>query len=305
MTVSNAHTFTMTRDEIILEALELTGTHNVGGNIAPAVLETCARSLNLFFKAWQPKGLFLHTYKPATLFLALNQQSYLLGPSGDHATESYVETTLTADAAALSTVLTVDSETGITVDDNIGIVLDSGALYWDTIASLSPLTLTNGIPTVATSGNAVYAYTNKIIRPNKITDVTLLSNGTERPVNKVSLSEYRILPAKASAGSPVQYAYDPQLDNARLYAWPVANTATEKIKFVYQKPVDDFTTDSDTATAAADWLQCLCLGLAYTIAPKRNLPLDEQAALKARYDDALMALDDFEETSVFFSPGGR
>lgn len=304
MTVSNVHTFTMTRDEIITEAVELTGTHNLGNALDSEVLDSFARTLNLFLKSWQPKGLFLHTYKPATLFLAKDQQSYLLGPTGDNATESYVETTLTADAAALDTVLTVDSETGLTVADNIGVVLDDGTLHWDTIASLAPLTLTNGIASSAASSNAVYAYTTKIIRPVKITDLMLESNGSERPINKVSTSEYRNLPAKDSAGSPVQYAYDPQLDNARLYVWPVANDVTEKINFTYQKPVDDFTTDSDTATAAPDWLHCLTIGLAYHIAPKRNIGLAEQQLLKARFDDALAALDDFEESSIFFCPGG-
>lgn len=305
MTVSNVHTFTMTRDEIITEAVDLTGMRSLGDSLSPEQIETFARTLNLFLKSWQPKGLFLHTHKPATLFLAKDQQSYLLGPTGDHATESYIETTLTADAAISATVLTVDSETGLTIADNIGIVLDSGILHWDTIASLAPLTLTTGIPTAATSGNAVFAYTTKIIRPLKVTDLMLYSSGTERPINKVSTSEYRRLPAKDSASSPVQYAFDPQLDNARLYVWPVANNVNERINFAYQKPVDDFTTDSDTATIDASWLHCFLLGVAYHIAPKLRVPLDEQRALKGRYDEALMDLDDFEETSIFFCPGGN
>lgn len=304
MTVSNVHEFTLTRDQIITEALELTGTFNLGDSPSSEEMESYARTLNLFLKSWQPKGLFLHTYKPATLFLALNQQSYLLGPTGDHATESFIETALTADAADNATVLTVESETGMTVGDNIGVILDDGSLHWTTIASLAPLTITSGITDTATTGKAVFTYTDKIIRPLKVKDLMLYSSGNERPINSVSTSEYKNLSAKNATGSPVQYAYDPQLDNSRLYVWPVANTVTERINFAYQKPVDDFTTDSDTATAATDWLHCLCLGLAYHIAPKRRLPLDEQRALKARFDEALMDLDDFEETSIFFCPGG-
>lgn len=304
MTVSNVHTFTMTRDEIVIEALELTGTHNLGTSPAAEVLDSCTRSLNLFLKAWQPKGLFLHTYKPATLFLGKGQQSYLLGPTGDHATESYTETTLTADGSATDTVLTVDSESGISVADYIGIVLDDGTLHWDTVASLAPLTLTTGLASAATSGNAVYAYTTKIIRPVKISDVRLEGDASsDQPISKLALSDYLAMPSKNTESTPSQYAYDPQLDNSRLYVWPTTGDVTEKINFLYQKPVDDFTTDTDTATAPSDWLQCLCLGLAYTIAPKRMIPLDEQMALKARYEDALNDLDDFEETSVFFCPG--
>jgi hypothetical protein len=304
MTVSNVHTFTMNRDEIIIEALELTAMHNLGDTPPPEQMESFARSLNLFFKSWQPKGLFLHTYKPATLFLAKDQQSYLLGPTGDHATESYIETSLSANGAALATVMTVTTELGMSVADNIGIVLDDGSLHWDTIASLAPLTITTGIASAATSGNEVYSYTTKIIRPLKISDVRI--NGTtETPISKLSISEYMGLTNKYSVSTCSQYAYDPQLDNVRLYVWPVASDVTEKIKFLYQKPVDDFTTDTDTATASTEWLQCLTLGLAYTIAPKVQLPLGEQVALKARFDEALAALDDFEETSIFFTARRR
>ena len=72
---------------------------------------------------------------------------------------------------------------------------------------------------------------------------------------------------------------------------------------IIQKPVDDFTTDSDTAAIPVNWLQALTLGLAYTLAPKRQVPLNEQAALKARYEEALRDIDDFEESSFFFQPG--
>ena len=305
MTASNVHTFTLTRNEIITEALELTATIDIGSPVPPEVMESCARSLNLYAKSWQTKGLFLHTYKPATLFLTTGQQSYLLGPTGDHATESYVETTLTADAAALDTVLAVTSETGINVADKIGIILSDNSIHWDTVASLAPLTLTTGIVGASVNGNSVYTYTTKIIRPIKITDVLHVTDNVEQPITKISLSEYKELTNKDTESQPVQYAYDPQLDDSRLYVWPVADNGKQRINFTYQKPVDDFTTDSDTATMPTDWLQCFTIGLAWTIAPKRLVPLSEQQALKLRYEEALRDLDDFEESSVFFQPARR
>ena len=236
MTVSNTHTFTLTRDEIITEALELTATIDIGSPISPEVLGSCARTLNLYAKSWQAKGLFIHTYQDALLSLVQNQQSYLLGPGGT-ATE---------------------------------------------IDAVTP-----------------------IIRPLKIADVRLVYNGTEQPITKLSISEYNDLTNKDSAGQPNQYAYDPQLDNSRLYVWPVANNATQSLKFKYEKPVDDFTDGSDTATMPIDWHHCFTLGLAYHIAPKRQVPLSEQQALKARYEEALINIDDFEETSIFFAPVRR
>jgi hypothetical protein len=236
MTVSGVHTFTLNRDELIREALELTGTIDIGSPIPSEVLASCARTLNLYSKSWQAKGLFIHTYQPAVLPLTANTQSYLLGPGGA-ATETDLSTPIT--------------------------------------------------------------------RPIKIDNVRLAIDSFEQPVAKISIEEYNALTNKDSAAQPTQYAYDPQLDNSRLYIWPVADNNSQKLYFTYQKPVDDFITDSDTATMPVDWLQCFTLGLAYHISPKRMVPLSEQAALKKRYEDALSDLDDFEETSVFFSPGTR
>lgn len=303
MTVSNVHTFTLNRNQIIREALELTGQIDINSPTPVEILESCALTLNLYAKSWQAKGLCLHTYKPATLFLAKDQQSYLLGPTGDNVTESYVETTLSTDVAAAGTVLAVGSETGILVGDKVGVVLDDGTLHWDVAASLAPLTLVTGLASEASSGNAVYAYTTKIIRPNKISDVRTERGGEERPLTTVSISEYKAFPSKGSSSSLTQYAFDPQLDNDCMYVWPVASDVTEKVLFQFQKPVDDFTTDEDTATMPVNWLHCFVTGLAYHISPKLALPLADQAALKARYEDLSNDLDDFEETSMFFAPG--
>jgi len=148
MTVSNVHTFNLTRDELIREALELTGTIDIGSPVAAEVLDSCARTLNMYIKAWQKRGLFLHTYQPAKLVLVAGQESYLLGPTGA-ATE---------------------------VDD------------------VTP-----------------------IIRPLKIVDVRYESDDNELPITQLSMSEYMALTVKDTPSRPTQYAYDPQLDNSRLY----------------------------------------------------------------------------------------
>ena len=234
MTVSNVHTFTLTRDQLITEALELTASIDVGSPVDPEVMESCARSLNLYIKAWQKKGLFLHTYQPAELVTVASQESYLLGPSGD-----------------------------------------------------------------ATEPSSV----TKIERPLAITDVRHSdSNNNEPPLTQLSMNEYMGLSTKGTSSRPTQYAYDPQLDNSRLYLWPTPNSITT-ILFNYQKPISDFQDGADTAEVPVDWLQALTLGLAYTLAPKRQVPLSEQAALKKRYEDAMEDVGDFEEVSFFFQPG--
>ena len=234
MTVSNVHTFDLTRDELITEALELTASIDIGSSIPAEILASCARSLNLYIKAWQTRGLFLHTYQPASLALVVDQAAYLLGPTG----------------------------------------------------------------TAVEFGTAT-----PIIRPLKITDVRLSGDDNEPPLTELSLYEYMALTTKDVSSRPSQFAYDPQLGNGKLHLWPAPESATEySLLFNYKKPVDDFTMDSDTAAIPANWLQALTLGLAYTIAPKRQVPLNEQVALKKRYEEAMDNIDDFEGVSFFIEP---
>jgi len=234
MTVSGVHTFELTRDQLITEALELTGSIDIGSSVPAEVMDSCARSLNLYIKSWQAKGLFLHTYQPASLAMVVSQAAYLLGPTG-----TAVE----------------------------------------------------------------YGTATPIIRPLKITDVRLSTSDNEPPLTELSLYEYNALTTKDVSSIPTQYAYDPQLPNAKLYLWPAPQSATAyTVLFNYKKPVDDFTTDSDTADVPVNWLQALTLGLAYTLSPKRLVPLNEQAALKARYEEALRDVNDFEEVSFFIEP---
>lgn len=306
MALSGSYDFTVNESEIIKEACELTGKIDIVEGVPPELYESVRRTLNLFLKSLQSKGLLLHTYKEASLFLALNSQSYLLGPTGSHATESFIETTLSADVIQGAVTLTLDSTTGMSNGDYIGIILDNGALHWTTITDTAGVTIASGLAGAATSGNRVYTYTTKIQRPLKITDVRIRqSSGAEIPLNPVSLEEYFRLPNKATTGLCNQFAFDPQLTDTRIYVWPVANDVTARVLFRYKKPLDDVEADEHNIAVPQDWFELITLGLAHKIAPKLRVSLEDQASLKARYEEALADIDDFEEASVFFGPDRR
>ena len=249
MALSGSYDFAMTGDDLIQEAMERCGVQRLNVPVDANKLQSLRRTLNLKVKAGQAAGLQLHTYRDAFLFLEDGEDAYLLGPTGDNATESYVKTTLSTDEAISSTSIGLTSITGISSADKIGIELDDGTLHWDVVngaPGAGVATLTTGLASAATAGNYVFAYTTKIQRPLKISDVFVRDvNNNDTPIELVSISDYRALSGKFSVGNPVQATYDPQLTNGRLLLWPTADDVTDVLCFTYKKPVDDFDTGMD------------------------------------------------------------
>ena len=306
MALSASFDFTVTRDELIQEAMERCGVLRLNKSATTDQLASFGRSLNLRVKALQASGLDLFTYRDAFLFLEDSEDAYLLGPTGDHATESYVSTTLSAAEIATSTSLDVTSITGISDADNIGIELDDGTLYWTTVNGPPGggiVTILAGLPSAAASGNYVFAYTTKIQRPLKLADMFVRDvNNFDSPIELVSISEYRALSNKTSEGSVVQATYDPQLTNGRLLVWPLTDDVTDVLGFVYKKPVDDFDAATNNAAFPVDWHEYLVAELVPMVATKFSLPLSDRAQLLQMAAEARLNLWDNEETSVRIQP---
>lgn len=306
MALSNSFDFTVTRDDIIQEAMERCGVLRLNKSATTDQLASFGRSLNLRVKSLQAKGLELHTYRDAFLFLEADEDAYLLGPTGDHATESYVKTNLATDEATSSTSLGVDSITGISASDNIGIELDDGTIFWTTVFGApagSTVTIASGLPSAASTDNFVFTYTTKIQRPLKIADMFVRDvDDNDVPVELVSISEYRSLSRKTTEGSVVQATFDPQLTNARLLVWPTTDDVTDVLGFVYKKPVDDFDAATNNAAFPADWFEFLVMYLMPIVAMKFSLPLAERQQNLALLMEAEQSLWDNEETSVRVQP---
>jgi hypothetical protein len=145
MSTSGTAVFTMNRDEIIATALENVGVYAAGETISAEDTTMCARRLNMMAKAWMAHGAHLWAMKEATLFLSVGTQSYSLGASGTHCTNTYVHTTLSTDEATNSTSIGLSSATGMSASDNIGIVLDDGTIHWTTISGAPGTTTTIAI----------------------------------------------------------------------------------------------------------------------------------------------------------------
>jgi len=221
-------------------------------------------------KSWQVEtDNSLHVRKTGTIFLEKTKKSYGLG-TGTYATrddeDSINATTTDAAEAALETVISVTTTNGFTVGDNIGIRLDTDVIHWTTIDSFVPddtVTIATAIPSAVALGNEVYTYTLTAPRPYKIMEVVLRdTSGQDRPLESISQQEYMEIADKGTTGEPSLYYYDPQLDNGKIYFWPVIDKNDYKIIYRYVKVYDDLDASSDNAEFPITWLLAIIYGLA-------------------------------------------
>ena len=315
MTTSGSIDFSMTRNEIIEDALS--SIQVLGEDEAPSasMVAHANRALNRVVKHIENQSMHIWKRNEAVLFPAVNQAAYTLGTgSTDHATENYVQTTLSASAAASAIVLTVTSSTGMTAADHVGVILDSGVLYWTTIVSVdnaTQITITAGLTTAASSAAIVFTYTTNLVKPLKIynANTCVASSSYETVLDNISYSEYMQLSDKAaSATSQTRFMFKRNNLTSKFFIYPVPSSITNIIKFTYAKPFDDFDNTGDTPDFPQEWYLFLVLFLAVTLAPHYGKAFGEN------YKNMLMQLAsarqevlqyDVESTQIHFAPMAR
>ena len=310
MATSNSVNFSMTRNEIIVEVLESINIKAPNEAADAADIESCARKLNIMVKSWMKQGMHLWAMSEATLFLAVDTQTYALGATGTHCTNSYVKTTLSTAEAAASTSIGLTSATGMSASDNIGIVLDDGTIHWTTIsgAPSTTTTIASGLPSAAAAGNVVFAYTTKINRPLRIISAYRRDiNNLDVPIELSSRTDYANLSNKFSNGKVIQVFYNPQLTNGVMSVWPEPDLATDVIRFWYERPLEDFDASANDPDFPIEWAEAICAGLKYRMCGTYGIGTQRTAELKEEADTTLDAALGFdkENTSVFFQPDLR
>jgi hypothetical protein len=309
MTTSNSSDFALTRDQIIQAAALETGDVAEGETLGATTVATYALRLNSWVKSLMANGAKLWAMKQATLFLSAGTAQYSLGATGTHCSNTYVQTALSTDEAALSTSLGLTAFAGMAASDNIGIVLDDGTIHWTTISGApgATTTIATGLASAASAGAVVLTYTSKINRPQRIDGEAMYWRavaGNDTPVKLISRAEYTQLSNKASRGKLVQAFYDPQLINGQLYVWPTPDSAGDVLRFWYERILEDFDIGTNTPDFAIEWGEALILGLASRMAPSAGMPMNERQDLERRATVALLVADSYskENVSTFFQP---
>lgn len=312
MSVSNSSDFTTTRDQICYDALLAVGVIKSGETPGNQIVTDTARRLNAMMKRWQKKpGMRLWTVTEATLFPQPSQVKYALAStSTDHATETYYDTTISADEASGQTTLSVTSTANMTNGDYIGIIMDDGTLHWSTIASKtsSTVTINDALADSAAAGNSVFNYTTKIVRPLKIVDARRynIASQIDTPISEsqgvlMARLDYQALPNKAQTGTINRAFYDPQRDTGYLYIWQAPTIVTDLVKFTWHRPIMDFDNASDNPDLPQEWIDAIVFNLAVSIAPFFGVPsekVQQVALMAASYLDDVQG-DDREGESIY------
>ena len=312
MTTSGVYSFTQNRDQLIKAALRKVGAISAGETPGYQTILDASDQLNMLMKSLMATGLHVWTETEAILFMAPGQVAYTLGGSTtDHASETYDATTLTANAASGATSITVDSIADIADADNIAVVLDDGTFFWTTVSgapSGSTVTLASALTGAATSGAAVYNYTDGLLRPLRVVQARRYTfvGQLDTPMIELSRLDYRALPNKMNTGTVTQFFYDPKggaSNQGVFYVWPApVDATTTAVKFTWWRPIQDFVSASNTPDLPQEWLDCMIWNLAYKMAPEYDVPPARYAMLKeqaASSLDLLMAWDREPESYLF------
>jgi hypothetical protein len=308
MAVSGSKNYSITRAKIIEAALRKIGVYDQGEAIPGSENAAADLSLNLMIKEWAGRGIDIWLRQKITLFVeGGGKQVYSIGPTGDHVTaEDPVNSTLSADAAASATSVSITSTTDMANSDYIGIKLDTGDVFFTTITNVSGTNIGAALPSKASAGNMVYTYTNKADRPHHLLYAFRRdSTHVDIPVELIGENEYQSLTRKHMDGSPTQIWYKPSLVNGELHVWPTGGTPAtyDRIVMIGQYYPDDFDTAANSPDFPIEWGNTIIWCLAAELAAEYGVPDRDQKRLWSVAEMKLNTMldHDVENASVEFT----
>jgi hypothetical protein len=325
MSTSGTYTFTVTRDQIIRAAMLNIG--KLGEGEGPTAQETtdAAMFLNMLVKQYQGQadfagGLKMWTRRIGHLFLSTTSGQYLLGFNSTlnngvnlaNWTNSYVATTLSVNAMAGATSITVNSIAGINNGDFIGIQMNggyqNGNLFWTTVngtPSGSTINLNAAIPAEAYSGGIVYDYTTQA-QMTVVPEAVVLRdiNQEDVPINMWTVQDYMFAPSKADPNyisDPVSVYIQRGLNYSTLFTDVAgASDVTKHLVIEYMEPIQDFNNPLDVPEYPQEWYRALVWSLTKEIAPMFNAVWSP--AMQANYQEAMAVARNLDpnRTAMYF-----
>src|SRR3990167_1255276 len=313
MTTSGSIDFSVSRDDIIEEALMRVGVLPEGGIPTADQLTDHSRTLNIMVKAWVGRGINIWAVDKVTLFLTENKHTYTAGTDRITLTSGVTRTALAAAVVASATTITVDSITGISSTYKIGIELDDGTLHWDVVngaPSGTTVTLTTGLGSSATASTdgVVYVYASAIAatRIKSVLEVVRRqSDLSDVPINIVPRRDYWNLGSKTSDGKVNQIWVEPQLSATIITTYPQPDDETETLEMLCKRTLEDFDAAGDTPDFPQEYYEALYMGLAARLSPKYRLPMAERQYLDMRAEEALTSVEGWDReqnVSLYLQP---
>tara|TARA_R100000808_G_scaffold4213_1_gene14032 strand:- start:3015 stop:3968 length:954 start_codon:yes stop_codon:yes gene_type:complete len=309
MATSNSYNFSRNRDELIKDAFIEAGILDPNDSMPSAEGQFGAVQLNRMIKWWQADGKRLWAVRKAYLFLEKDKNTYSLGATGDHWTESFVSTQIKTEASASATSIDVDSSAGMTASDNVLIELDDGTLHTTTISSVTDsdtIAIASGVASVAAVDNYVYTYTTKAQRPLQINSAVLHDKSADIDTRmfKISREQYWNLANKTTDSKPTEYYFDPQLTNANISIFGEPDNVEDYIIALCDFPIDDMDSASNDFSFPQEWIEPLTYNLAYRLAVAYRAPQEKIAFLRSLANETKFVADswDVEKAPIQMRP---
>lgn len=308
MATSGSSNFNQTRNEIVSAALRKCGVLAEGQTATAQMIADGSEDLNRLMKAWQAEGIHIWTYLELVLLLNKTSQFYNLGATGDHCVvkDNLVTTSLAADAALGAGSVTLASVTGVATTYNIGILMDDGNIHWTTVNGAPAgvvVTLTAVTTAAATSGNTVYVYQTKANRPLRIHHARAqLTSTSELEMRPIGRDDYFRLTNKSATGVPVQYHYEPKLENGRLYIWTLPSSLAYKINLTAIRAIEDFDAAGNTGDMPQEYQTAIVWNLAAEIAPEYGVDDSTFMRIQAKAEswyNFISGLDASDVSTIF------
>lgn len=159
-------------------------------------------------------------------------------------------------------------------------------------------------------GQAAYALSDP--RPLRITSVRRVRQGIQVPLIQFSRQEYFDMPTQTTSPSiPVNYYFDPQVDEGTLYLWPCPSATTAAqytLAMTYVRQMDVMNATNNTLDMPQQWIEPVTWNLAkrlLTQYPVNDPALMQLVLGQAAESYASLIKWDNEPASIFIQPEQR
>lgn len=283
MARSGSTDFNQNVGSCIRDALILLGVATPSSSIPDAENQLARRTLNRMLKAWNIGQQHLYTKGEGVIIFDDEVASYSFpssslagGDVGVIKVDALTQTTIGADEAAAQTAITLTSSTGMSATDKIIIELDDGTRHETTIVSVdsaTAVTITAALPSAASEANFVWSYPVAATQSNlfyfrELSNVRLRDpNGYEHMLFRLSRDDYYGISNKEITGTPSQFYLDDDLDNPKIYFYPVPDNIQYSCRFTFSKSLDDVDQLTDDIEIQPEWLDPVTYNLAVRLGP--------------------------------------
>lgn len=253
MATSGSSDWTLTRDQIIREALERIGVFPPGSAIPVEIITSATVTLHALVKSLQNEDIFLWTRERKTK--TLTASSEVTG------TDSSIYTCIRSHTSAATSkpVTGADYST-----------------YWIKRGA------TGGVWTTGTAYSSIGDF---VVDANiiDIEKVFVRDADADSSIEIISLSKYMDITNKGNTGKPTRMAVDRQLI-PRIYLYPQPDLTSYVIHYLATRKLEDFDNGDNTPDFPERWISMLITGLAYKLSFKYGSSALDRAGLKVEAD---------------------